>query len=252
MPSWRNLIPIPRIDKNGRITIRHMRSGKDSAQGARNALPAVSITSSIPTAKARAESLWESIKPLNTEFSSEKMFIKEFVNLAEKYPRLAATTERTFTTGADSSRQLSMAITENFLSLLRKPGFMHEDFDAIFNKQLLERWNACNVGEETGLNGTLEINVPSYVISVPEDLEYDLDDAAWRGYAAARFAFEAPGARGNEGDIVDFIYWAGEQDDLRTVIDLARDRGTMDPKVLQPLMEAIKDNHSDVLQSGLL
>lgn len=251
MRSFRDLFPIPRIDKNGRITIRHMRREKDAAKGPKVSLPAVAIGTPTPTAQDRAKSLWETIAPLNERFSSEEYFIKDVSNLMEKYPRLAATTERTFTTGTDRARQLAMHIAGNFLTLLRQPISAHESFEDTFNKQLLERWNAYNVGEETGLSDTLELNTRSR-ISIPEDVEYEFDNAAWRGYAAARLAFEVPGARGSEGNVMEFIYWAGEQDDLRTVIDLARDRGSMDPKVLQPLMDAARENPSDVLRDGLL
>jgi hypothetical protein len=252
MPSWRNLIPIPRIDKNGRITIRHMRQEKDVPQGPRNALPVVSIAAPAQPVEDRVKSLWEAIAPLNKLFSSEERFTKDFVNLMENYPRLAATTERTFTTGTDRARRLAMRIADNFLSILRQTynGYAPEKFEDIFNKQLLERWNAYNVGEETGLAESLEMNTPSR-ISIPEDVLYRFDDAAWRGYAAARLAFEVPGARGSTGNIMEFIYWAGKRDDLRDVIDLARDRGSMDPKVLEPLISASADN-STALRDGLL
>jgi hypothetical protein len=252
MPSFRNLFPIPRIDKNGRITIRHMRNDKNTAPASRNALPAVSIGTPMPTAEDRAKSLWEAIAPLNERFSSEEYFTKDFVNLMEKYPRLAATTERTFTTGTERARKLAMHIAGHFLTLLRQPVAAHEDFEDTFNKQLLERWNAFNVGEETGLCDTLSLNTPSRVISIPEEVKDRFDDVGWRGYAAFRLAFEVPGSRGSDGNLMEFIYWAGQQNDLRTVIELARERGTMAPKVLQPLMEAARDNPSGVLRDGLL
>jgi hypothetical protein len=228
-----------------------MREGKDAAPASTTSLPPVSIGTPKVTAEMRAKELWETIAPLNREFSSEGRFIKEFTDLADKYPRLAATTERTFTTGDDSSRILAMRVTENFLSLLRQSNFIHEDFEDIFNRQLLERWNAHNVGEETGLAETLRMSSPSRLISIPEDVLYRFDDVAWRGYAAWRLAFEVPGARGNSGNLMEFIYWAGKRDDLRAVIDLARDRGSMDPKVLEPLMDAAVDS-STALRDGLL
>lgn len=252
MPSWRNLIPIPRIDKNGRITIRHMRKEQDAAPASRNALPAVSIGTPAPTAQDRAKSLWEAIAPLNERFSSEEHFTRDFVNLVERYPRLAATTERTFTTGTDRARQLAMHIAGEFLILTRQPLSTHEEFESAFNKKLLERWNAFNVGEETGLSDTLSLNTPSRVISIPEEVKDRFDDVGWRGYAAFRLAFEVPGARGSDGNLMEFIYWAGQQEDLRTVIDLARDRGSMDPKVLEPLIRAAGDNPSAALRDGLL
>jgi hypothetical protein len=145
-----------------------------------------------------------------------------------------------------------MHIAGEFLSLLRQPVPAHEDFEDTFNKKLLERWNACNVGEETGLSGTLSLNTPSRIISIPEDVKSRFDDVAWRGYAAMRLSFEVPGARGSNGNLMEFIYWAGQQGDLRAVIELVRDRGSIDPKVLQPLMESARSNPSDVLRDGLL
>jgi hypothetical protein len=63
------------------------------------------------------------------------------------------------------------------------------------------------------------------------------DDAYWRGCTALQFIRldEKQGKNDNAKDM-EFIFWAGKQDDIVAVIELAKERGTTDVETLRSIL----------------
>ena len=124
------------------------------------------------------------------------------------------------------------------------------------NKLVFE-WNFWNVSHEAKTDGAnFRFNGhgygPEFVDRLKPFLLTPHDDTFWRGVSALYFATEQTWA-----DVTldlpiskSFIDWAGRSGDIRGVIELARERQTIDVDVLRYLMES--DNSHRAIGSGLL
>lgn len=216
-----NLVPTPRVDKNGWTVMRHMKPHHDVSTSAK-AIPPVT---SGPEARMRAK--------------VEKVLgkaPKEMVDLAH----------RLMTTGTATGQQwILKPIGAYHFGQTAQRKFNHLTTSDETPEEVMitmrEMWNAGNVSEETGRVGEVDFFKEGDFMYLEHSSREVFTDAQWRGYAALRLAGE-PLIQQNidfeYGDVDEFINWAAEQEDIGAVISFARERRTMNVGVLSGLMTA--------------
>jgi hypothetical protein len=216
-----NLVPTPRTDKNGWIVMRHMKPQPDASTSAKAIPPVVSD----PDQKRRA--------------LIEKTLVKapaEMVTLVERLTTTGTATAREWVLRPIAEYRVGQITSKKFGHITTSDETPEE---VMIN--MLELWNAGNVAEETGRVGEVDFTKEGDFVYLEHSVRETLTDNQWRGYAALRLGLEPlleQDIKFEYGDVDEFINWAGEQDDINTVISFARERRTMNVSVLSGLVTA--------------
>lgn len=155
---------------------------------------------------------------------------------------------------ADDNRDEQEDRWERFLDGYENP---------VIRNSLLRVWNASNVIDEAGSNA-----VPKEIISgmgmfsvLLKSVKPDYDEGAsndyyWRGLAATAIVGDGmPSFTENDWVKMDvtvpgFIEWAGNHEDITTVIDVARERDSFDRDLLEGIIA--ERGEKTALSSGVL
>jgi hypothetical protein len=129
--------------------------------------------------------------------------------------------------------------------------------------RLLEVWNAANVIDETGSNVIIRdiISGMDKLAILLKSVNPDCDDAAstdryWRGLAAIAVSRDGLPHLTEKGwvkldvAVPGFIEWAGNHEDIATVIDVARERDSFDRGLLEGIL--VEQGDKTALSSGVL
>jgi hypothetical protein len=245
-----NLIPTPRTDKNGRTVIRHM---KDRLLGNQKPTQTIPVVAQPRTGNyhGRVGSIVRyyllELPNFHVPIPATEDFSKAMGGLNENVPDILVTIERLMSVGTESARK---AVALCLLDEVKMAQYGVGDIvvkPKLLESRLLALWNAENVADEAGLSGRLDFRKKSRLIITPEE---GYSDAEWRGHAAFRLAFETTKSPCDSGNLIEFIRWAGREKDIAKVIEFARERRTIDPGTIKPLMESSESN--SVLRDGLL
>lgn len=234
-----HLIPTPQTDKNGVTSIRHMRpTAQPSAHS--KPIPPVSIKSNEPSSTDMAK-LATDVLTAQPDFHVPIPPMDEFASgidrLAEVTPSLHAVINRTLSTGSESAQRACAMHLMNSIKMLRGFSGVPPHVDPV-DVALHEIWHGETVAEESGHTGEIDFSRRSPIIYLDPRQTRNFSDETWRGYAMFRLAFETPEGSRASGASDKFMNWAGRQDPekLGLIIEFARERKTMDPDILHPLI----------------
>jgi hypothetical protein len=133
----------------------------------------------------------------------------------------------------------------------------------VIQNKLLGVWNAANVVDETGTDVTVRDTIagmgtmPFIVEEIDPDHDKNADsDPYWRGLAAVAISRHGnPSIVTMDREVLSdtvtgFIEWAGTHDDITKVIDVARERGSFDRRLLEEILA--EQGEKTALSSGVL
>lgn len=247
-----NLIPTPRTDKLGRTIIRHMKD-KLSSEPKNIALPSIAPQQDVIAAKRVGYIVRDHLAELPDFFipiSPTEYFVNAMSKISEDSPETLKTIERVMTTGSEHGRTAVAALLLDEVKLFQFGGGAIGQRPLWLRAEILKLWNSENVAEEAGQSGAINFRRQSTLAYIADNDCEKFGDVAWRGLAVFRLAFEATRARPVKGNLMDFIYWSGREKDIAKVIEIARERGTMDPSSIKFLMENTESG--SVLREGML
>jgi hypothetical protein len=117
----------------------------------------------------------------------------------------------------------------------------------------LFHWNFHNVAQESGDSdslGTFVENSSGIASSLLPALRTEHGNSYWRGVSALYLSVTQEWETVELSRHEPFILWAGQHDDIGTVIAAARERKTTEPEALRDLVDAMRDHRA--LGSGTL
>lgn len=225
-----NLIPTLRIDKNGRAITRHMKP--ESAPVARKSIPSVALPASSSSAPAMTDS--EIAAVLSNTGSAIDGYTIHVMRDHDGGDGVASAA-RFLMTGSDTGKKMA---AEDFLTAARY--VQRKQSQDSYGEELLgnvvSAWAAGNVLEETSaqIDYSLVGNMRFKHYKVFHDIPSD-DPVHWRGLAVLDLA--DPNGAGSQKDQREFVQWAGRQDDIKRIVSIAVERGTINVDTLRGLME---------------
>lgn len=269
-----NLTPVPRTDKNGRVTTRHMKAA--AASGSSATIPPVRPPAAPATnVMERANELFTAIygSKDNSAISRNNKRAIYFMN--KQHPELLETVNMLLAKndrgGSNSVRtfmmeslrllgdQLDMTDEEDVLRLSYVDGLSAE-----FEESIVRVWAVGSVrGEFTGtryndfydndfLDGIAGMRLMIYGNDTDHHPKKETDTDYWRGATAIYYAdpngfFETTEEQ-KEGH--RFIEWAGNHDDINLAIHTAIERDTIDVGTLDGVL--LQEVHAPAMSKGIL
>lgn len=242
------LIPTPRTDKNGRTTIRHMKPEKHTA--GTKLIPVVQMPSSqTPEPGLSNERVMELIANSRGIFAGMHLDISSLDAIRVYNPDSFARASAYLDNGSPKAR--SMAVTalcksvNNFLSAFSSEyqsvsSTAHSYLDTM-ESEVVMSWAVGEVIDETGRTEDHNRVVGAAVIlesmlnSHRNGVSRSVDPEYCRTIAVLTLACQ--GQERLDSERIEFLQWVTGRDDLRLVIETARERGTVNVGVLSEVLD---------------
>lgn len=272
------LIPTPRVDKNGRTVIRHMKA--DEAPAKAPAIPAVTMPKQTPKGRV------EDVAALLIQHGKTSMDSPDMAMYLRYLDDDNETTlplfKRLLSTGEPEAQGVVARFLNETLEAIKEAGNDSydpfdedgEDYEEHWNwhdncpevwfptssHAALRLWNAVTVMNESGYTGDkndIYYAISEMEMSLPEmdprDNKESLTNRYWRGTVALAVGGMNIKREDSENRerIPEFISWAGRHDDIATVIRTVQERKTIDTQMLE---EIIAEKYSTVaaVREGVL
>lgn len=244
------LVPTARVDKNGRTVTRHMRVESGVSKKTK-AIPVPSVT--VEESTAYPEALIESIGSSFTALSTSDNFRRYLLEIHAHDPSVLPVAATFLSTGSEIAHKLTKKmIWETIKDMIandyvdndgvRIPNFRRwSDLYQLTQARLASAWSLGNVIAESGMAVEPELTLKAtveYAYYLEGHTRHDKlpgDTAYWRGVAALTLTDIVNGSKNSY--ISEFIEWAGNHDDIGSVMTTMIDRKTIRVEVLRGVME---------------
>lgn len=258
-----NLIPTPRTDKNGHVVVRHMKPSQEPSSLSR--LSAVAPV--LQEAEGTPLTHGEIADLLRAEGQHVEDAEKCLELLQEKDDGVLPLAWELLTTGNSDGRKLVAGkLAENMLSIAesyeKNPAkWRRTTFKNRFlAPELAKVWSIANVCEELGMSLDIDDKKSFYQVYGPiSNYHYVLHQGMypkaavepdyWRGFIAL-FHVKSERPYIDIENAEPFMTWAGKHENLRAVVDVARERETLDVNTLSGVLE--DQNPSSPVRDGVL
>jgi hypothetical protein len=259
-----HLTPTPVVDKNGILTTRHKKA--DTAPPAKTpSIPPVSLA----TAPSYEEGSIEHLRALIYGKDADT-FNKEYLSLMDDDDKkIIPLAIRLLTTGSDIARSQVRATLESALYRLAD-AYDRSDIDELWRDRcrdarspyikhdMLTAWTASNIIDELELTDNPSIlgNKVTYLDeALATVLDRSMNDHYWRGLAIAALTdLKVDRYNPQDGSLRNarvFAPWAGEHSDPARLINVAKERGTLEVRTLIGVMNE-QDATAAALRDGTL
>lgn len=261
-----NLIPTPIIDKRGRQTTVHKKPV--TAETKLRAMP----VPSLPAAEVSPLDDLTDLLSADGEVASKVPDLRMILEMINKdHAESVSLFIRLLASGTEAARDRALGVIKTNLIDIQdafdsfrhgesgSPNWWEDCIDSwhpTADSNVLRAWHTMTVIEEAD-NG-VNANDVFYQISDleimftavdPRFQNYPTEDGFWRGVAALAMCEEAP-YKEEDSTLKKFIEWAGNHDDVRKVIGVAKERDTIRVDVLEDILSR-QDANSPV-REGLL
>lgn len=269
-----NLIPVPRTDKNGRVTIRHMRSDSTPASGSVAGIPQVSSPAPVKSVTDPNTELLTAIygEDGDTELPRNHEAAIAFMN--KEHPALLETATELLGKGSEGGSQSVRNFMIDSLRVLGDTLSVHNERDPLIlsyteglsagmEESLIRVWAVGSVREEfTGtLYNFLHDNDFYDGIAGVQGMIYDrekppqetqVDPNYWRGMMALYYTNpeEYFDTEEEQKEALDFINWAGNHESIDAAIHTALERETINVSTLDGVLS--QEAPAPVLGRGIL
>jgi hypothetical protein len=258
-----NLIPTPRTDKNGHTVVRHIKADTSTtvskkllsvpqlAQAAPAGLTNEEISSLIDPQALIPKGLSTYLDLLRHDNPKTLPLIGELLTTGNKTGRKLAA--RKFTSMLN---EIANSYTANPAKWSRR---LSRNFGSpMIESEIAKNWAIGNVAEELGIGMSSDrdyhnlhgpVSNTHFLQQSGTTNSASMTTAYWRG----TIAFNQTAIGWKEGDkkkIKAFISWAGDQENLQTIIDLASERNTLDVHTLTGVLE--EQDSSSPVRDGVL
>jgi hypothetical protein len=269
-----NLIPVPRTDKNGRVTTRHMKAV--AASGSAATIPPVqSPAAPVMNVMERANELFTAIYGSKENSAISRNNKQAIYFMLKQHPKLLETVnmllDKDDRGGSTSVRMFMMesltALGDQF-GLSDDPDALTlsytEGLNAELEETLVRAWAVGSMRSEfTGtryndfydndfLDGLAGMRLMVYGNNTDLHPKKETDTDYWRGVTALYYTnpdgfFETPEEQ-EEGH--HFIEWASKHEDINLAIHTAIERNTINVESLEGVLS--QEVHAPAMSKGIL
>lgn len=269
-----NLIPTPRIDKNGRTVIRHMKP-EDTTQKT-PVIPAVAVPEQTP--QQRVREIIDLLQGGSMDHADLAMYLRY---LDDDNSKTLPLFKKLLTTGTPQAQRAVESYLHEVIGDIKEAGDggssydedEMDDYDDHWNwidrcpdawhphstHNALRIWNTFNVMDEHGIEGNRYeiIHRITELGTMHNDLDPMMNPESmrnrfWRGAAAAAIGTEERNTeRAQWGHIKEFVQWAGRHEDIAIVINTVKERRILHPEMLDQVI-AEKAGISPAVREGVL
>lgn len=257
-----HLVPTQTVDKNGVLTTRHMKTNKPSASK-QASFPAMKLAPTATTGDASVDHLGTLIYGGHVTMINAKIIENLDENDKTAVPLLISL----LTTGSEGTRSHArMALATTFYDLVTWQGtaaysgpWTNQSVDPWaqdIKHKTISAWHAMSVIEETG-----GVEKPEELAKAMEKLDLFLHPLStrgdrsefptyWRGLAATALT-NVEATDSNRKDAFQFPVWAGNHEDIDRVIEIAKERQTLNIPTITGIM-GMQDQTVAPLRRGTL
>lgn len=201
------------------------------------------------TRQANPETVWNLLfllyGMLDRQIALDSKKAKALEAMHQRDERTLATLERLLTTGSESAKKEVAVVVQRIISILRiDRSFEKDAVPADFRTNMLRIWNSANVHNESGTTNPLDnlfedlVELEAIIPELDESNGNADRDSYWRGESALAITrvLIDPEDTERRSQVQTFVEWAGNHPDIRSVIDLAIDRQSIDRELLDPIL----------------